>query len=92
MNDNFSEEDRYNRAKKQVEAKMAFYIHATAFVCVNLLLIIINLVNFQEGIWFFWPLLGWGIGLAFHALSVYQRPKTSVFKEKMIHEEMKREE
>lgn len=39
------------------------------YVFVNALLIAINLATSRGAIWFYWPLLGWGIGLAAHGLS-----------------------
>ena len=47
-----------------------FYTHATAFVLVNIGLFVINLLV-GGAWWFFWPLIGWGIGLGVHALNVF---------------------
>ena len=64
------EQQRYERARARVQAIKGFYTHATAFVVVNLGLFLINL--FTPGPWwFFWPLIGWGIGLGVHALNVF---------------------
>ena len=64
------EQQRYERARKRVEALKGFYIHATAFVLVNIALFTINLL--VGGVWwFYWPLIGWGIGLALHAFAVF---------------------
>jgi hypothetical protein len=65
------DQETYNRAKKRVRQIKGFYIHATVYLFVNALLIVINLVTSRAEIWFFWPLIGWGIGLAAHALSVF---------------------
>jgi len=36
-----------------------------------------NLMRRPEQLWFYWPLCGWGLGLALHAWIVYQqRAKT----------------
>jgi hypothetical protein len=43
----------------------------TVYVLVNALLITINLLTSREYIWFFYTLLGWGIGLLAHGLSVF---------------------
>ncbi len=64
------EQQRYERARKRVQALKGFYIHATAFVLVNIALFGIN-VLVGGGWWFYWPLLGWGIGLGAHALGVF---------------------
>jgi len=83
----------YQRAKKRVEAKIGFYIHLAVYVGVNILLIIINLSTSPEYLWFKWPLLGWGIGLFFHGMSifVFSGKKIEGIKEKMIEKEMKRD-
>ena len=64
------EQQRYERARKRVEALKGFYIHATAFVLVNVALFAINTLV-GGAWWFYWPLIGWGIGLGAHALSVF---------------------
>lgn len=64
------EQQRYERARARVKAIKGFYIHATIFVVVNIALFAINVL--VGGVWwFYWPLLGWGIGLGAHALAVF---------------------
>lgn len=62
------EDQRYERAKKRVEELKSYYIHLTAYISVNSMLIIINMVTSPEDIWFIFPLLGWGIGLTIHTI------------------------
>ena len=62
---------RYDRAHARVQDLKGFYTHAaTAYVLVNIGLFVINLLT-GGGWWFYWPLLGWGVGLGIHALSVF---------------------
>lgn len=68
---NNSEFERYQRAKKRVEEIKGFYGHLTSYICVMLFFVFINLKYSPEHIWFFWPMLGWGVGLLFHGLKVY---------------------
>ncbi len=64
------ERQRYERARARVQALKGFYIHAMAFVLVNVALLSINAL--ADGVWwFYWPLMGWGIGLGVHALAVF---------------------
>jgi hypothetical protein len=64
------EQQRYERARARVKVIKGFYIHATIFVVVNIALFAINVL--VGGVWwFYWPLLGWGIGLGVHALAVF---------------------
>jgi hypothetical protein len=64
------QQQRYGRARKRVEALKGFYTHAAVYVLVNTGLFVINLLAGGSW-WFFWPLIGWGIGLAVHALNVF---------------------
>jgi hypothetical protein len=50
--------------------KVGFYSHLWSYIIVNCGLLIIN--NFTPGPWWFqWPVLGWGIGLAFHFKAIF---------------------
>ncbi|MBA5793692.1 2TM domain-containing protein [Flavobacterium sp. xlx-214] len=51
------------KAKKRVKKVKGFYIHLITYICVNSFFIIINLLKPNDGYWFIFPLLGWGIGL-----------------------------
>ena len=83
--------EAYEQAKQRVEAKYGFFVHLTVYVLVNLLLIVINLSSGNEVLWFTFPLVGWGIGLMFHALSVFVfAGRGSLITEKMIEKELKR--
>lgn len=66
-----SEEANLMVAKLRIEEIKAFYVHAGIFVGVNAMLFIINWATRDEGWWAQWALLGWGTGLAIHALSVF---------------------
>ena len=66
-----SEEANMIIAKMRIEEIKAFYVHAGIYGVVNTLLIIINWMNFDEVWWSLWALLGWGVGLAIHAMAVY---------------------
>ena|SRR5579863_4611464 len=50
-------------------ARRGFRAHLTSYVIVNAFLLAMNLVTWKEDheLWFIWCLLGWGIGIAFHA-------------------------
>jgi len=84
-------QETYNKAKKRVEAKLGFYIHLAVFVGVNILLIIINLSTSPQYLWFKWPLIGWSVGVFFHALGVFVFSGGSAIKEQMIEKEMKKD-
>jgi hypothetical protein len=64
----------FTRAKKAVHARLGFNIHLTAYLVVNVLLLAINIVTSPTHLWFQWPLLGWGLGLAAHAFAAFGLP------------------
>ncbi len=78
----------YERAKKRVEEKLGFYSHLAIYLVVNTILIIINLTQSPGATWFYWPLLGWGIGVFFHGMGVFVWGEGSSMKDRMIQKEM----
>jgi hypothetical protein len=64
-------ESSYFKAQKKVEEIKGFYGHLTSYIIVNLGLMILNLVTSAQSLWFVYPALGWGIGLAVHGMSVF---------------------
>ncbi len=72
-----AEEDKH-REQEQAKARWrkrrqaAFYHNLRAYVLVNVFLIAINLLTTPHGyFWAIWPMLGWGLGLAFHAAATF---------------------
>lgn len=61
----------YSKAKKRVKEIKEFYSNLASYCIVIPFLIFINLYTYPKFLWFFFPMLGWGIGLAFHAFSVF---------------------
>jgi hypothetical protein len=65
-----SEESTIDRlAHRRAKAKLGWYSHATIYLIVNMGLITLSLATGRH--WAIFPLLGWGIGLLFHGLSVW---------------------
>ena len=77
--------------RDQAKAKVEFRIHVFTFIAVIVLLAIINLLTSPEHLWFIWPMLGWGIGIVVHALRVYFSSGESSLKERMIQNEMNKD-
>jgi len=65
------EEESYKRAKERVGELRGFYEHLIAYVVVNIMLVIINLVTSPDALWFYWVTIFWGIGVIWHAISVF---------------------
>jgi len=61
----------YERAKKRVREIKSFYGNLISYCIIIPFLTIINLITNPDNIWFIFPMLGWGIGLAAHGMSVF---------------------
>lgn len=58
-------------ALAHVRKVKAFYVNLTTYVVVISGLAAINLISFPQYLWFIWPALGWGLGIASQALAVF---------------------
>lgn len=58
------EANRYERARKRVREIRGFYSHLAIYLIVNAGLLAINLLTSPFSLWFYWPMLGWGLGVA----------------------------
>jgi sensor histidine kinase YesM len=61
----------YERAQKRMKEIKSFYGNLISYCIVIPFLIIVNLMTSPDDIWFYWPMLGWGIGLAAHGMSIF---------------------
>lgn len=61
----------YKNAIEHVKNIKAFYSHLLSYVLVIVLLIATNLKFSPHHLWFFYPMIGWGIGLLFHAAHTF---------------------
>lgn len=57
-------------ARKQAKEQRDFYSHLAVYAGIMVLLFFIDLLS-GESWWFFWPMLGWGIGVAVHGITVF---------------------
>ena len=66
-------DDALARARRRAEELQGFYIHLIVYLVVNAGLFAINALTRGDNgpWWFYWPLLGWGIGLLVHAAVVF---------------------
>lgn len=56
-------------ARKRAAAKLGWYLHASAYVLVNLFLAFLSARSTQA--WAIFPALGWGLGLLMHGAAVW---------------------
>ncbi|SMP04393.1 2TM domain-containing protein [Chryseobacterium profundimaris] len=72
VNEKINNEDKvYERAQKRVKELKSFYGNLISYCIIIPFLIILNLITSPHEIWFYWPMLGWGIGLLAHGASVF---------------------
>lgn len=74
----------YERAQKRVKEIKSFYGNLISYCIIIPFLMIINLTTNPKNIWFYFPMLGWGIGLVAHGMSVFAIGKS--WEEKKIRE------
>ncbi|BEP95983.1 2TM domain-containing protein [Acidovorax sp. sif1233] len=77
-------------ARRRAGAKLGWYVHAAAFVVVNLVLFSLSRYGFGNRPWSVFPLLGWGLGLALHGISVFVLGTGSGLRERMVQKERER--
>ncbi len=85
-NKSYNEMDAYLKAKKQVKEIKEFYSSLISYCIIIPLLAFINYKTHWDFKWFLFPMIGWGIGLCFHAFSVFGYGKT--WEERKIEELM----
>ena len=85
---NYNEDNAYYRATKRVKELKEFYSNLLSYCIVIPFLIFINYrtSSFQ---WFWFPMLGWGLGVSFHAFAVFGYGKS--WEEKKIQEILKKD-
>ncbi|MFN7855823.1 MAG: 2TM domain-containing protein [Acidovorax sp.] len=81
-------EDIEQLARRRANAKLGWYMHALVFVLVNAVIFMMSRYAFGDRPWSVYPLLGWGLGLVLHAVSVFVLG--SGFRERMVHKERER--
>ena len=77
-------------ARRRAGAKLGWYAHAIAFTVVNLVLFGMSRYGFGDRPWSVYPLLGWGLGLALHGISVFVLGTGSGLRERMVQKERER--
>jgi len=85
----YDENMAYLRAKDRVEKLKGFYGNLISYCVVIPVLIIVNL-NTSSFQWFWFPMLGWGMGLTFHALETFGYGKS--WEERKIKEILEKED
>jgi hypothetical protein len=72
-------------ARRRANAKLGWFGHAAIYLLVNTLLI--GIATFQGHHWAVFPLLGWGLGLLVHGLSVWASGLVQPLRERLVERE-----
>ena len=75
-------------ARKRAGAKLGWYLHATLYVLVNVVLALLSSAHGKH--WAIFPAMGWAIGLAAHGLAVFVLGSGSQLRERMVQAERER--
>lgn len=75
-------------ARKRASAKLGWYIHASVYVAVNLLLAALAAMSGRH--WAVFPAVGWGIGLAMHGAVVFLLTGGAGLHERLVQRERSR--
>ncbi len=87
---NYNEQTAYDRASRRVKEIKEFYGSLISYCIVIPVLVFINFRTFSGFQWFWFPMLGWGMGLVFHAFRVFGYG--SSWEERKIQEILKKDE
>ena len=79
------------KAHRRATAKYGFYKHLAVYFVINLMLFFINLVTTPDYFWCIWPLIGWGVAVAIHAVKVYAFDAEDAIVDRLTEQELHRE-
>lgn len=79
----------YQRAVKRVKELKGFYGNLISYCIIIPFLTAVNFLTSPDHLWFYWPMLGWGIGIAAHAMNVFAIGRN--WEEKKIQEILNKE-
>ncbi len=89
MDDRFRH--KINFASNDADIKLSFFIHVSAYLAVNALLIAINLHGASNHFWAKWPILIWGLILVVHVIFVLRlgNQKSGNIRRDMVNKELR---
>jgi hypothetical protein len=85
-----SSEEIERIAHKRAGAKLGWYVHAALYLVVNLFVFAISSYGFGNRPWSILPLLGWGLGLGLHGISVFLLGAGGGFRDRLVQQERER--
>ena len=89
-----STNDTYEKAHKRVQEKKKFYRNLGTYLVMSVFFFTLNSLTSPGNWWFYWPMLGWGIGVAMHYVNIFGFPGSGVgspdWEEKELDKEIRR--
>ena len=85
------EYDIRRKARKRVKVIKGFYIHAYSYVIMGGFFFFMNMATDPFDMWFFFPMMPWGVGLAFHYLAVFGIPGSRILSREWEEREYERQ-
>lgn len=74
-------------AHRRVQAKLGWYLHVAIYLLMNLGMFAMSVHAFGSRPWSVYPLLGWGLGVVLHGISVFLLGSGSAVRERMVQRE-----
>ena len=90
MNTPLSDHDIDRLARRRAGAKLGWYAHVVVYLTVNLFLFAMSEYGIGQRRWSIYPLIGWGLGLVLHGVSVFVLGKGSGLRERLVEKERER--
>lgn len=87
-----SDSEQAAAARQRAIAKYGFYRHLALYLVINAFLVLINIATGAETNWAIWPMLGWGIAVVIHGLSVFVFTGRNKIIDRMTEREMQRDD
>lgn len=84
-----ADDELLRRARKRVDRKVGFYVHALVFVLVNGGMWMASQL-FGHGRWGFWPVWGWALGLSIHGIVTFLSLRGEGLRDRMLADEVAR--
>lgn len=82
---------KYIEAKRRVRRIRKFYSHFTSWIVFSIFFVFLNITTGGPEFWAIFPIMGWGIGVLFHAISVFGLPGLGKdWEERLIERELER--
>lgn len=63
--------EEYLRASARLDELKGFYSNVAAYVLITPFLVFVNYMTYWEYKWFWFPMIGWGIGVGIHAVVTF---------------------